>query len=274
MSPPDTDVAARLTRAELELVGRFADASNATLLVRLADRDPRRLDELAAELGRDPGPGDLPAADLAVYKPLRGERPLWDFPHHTLHRREVAAYELSEALGWGLVPVTVLRTDAPLGPGSLQRFVRHDLDEHYFTLLEEGAEEVLAQLRAMVVFDLIANNADRKGGHVLRERDPAPAAGDDARPGRLRCIDHGIAFHAQEKLRTVAWDFAGEPVPAALREDVARVADGLAGGLGERFAALLSPEEAAALRRRAERTAALARLPEPAGPWPMPWPPV
>jgi uncharacterized repeat protein (TIGR03843 family) len=260
-----TGIAARLGGAELELLGRFADASNATLLVRLLDRDPRPLDALARELGRDPQLTDLPAGDLAVYKPARGEAPLWDFPARTLHRREVAAYELSAALGWDLVPVTVLREDGPLGPGSLQRFVPHDLDEHYFHLLELGEPAVLAQLEAMVVFDLLANNADRKGGHVLLERDDVPAP-------RVRLIDHGVAFHAQHKLRTVGWHFAGEPLPARLREDVARLLDELDGPLGQVLARLLAPEELDALRDRVVATLERDELPHPTGPYSTPWP--
>jgi uncharacterized repeat protein (TIGR03843 family) len=261
----ETDTSARLSGAELELLGRFADASNATLLVRLLDRDPRPLDVLATELGRDPEISDLPAGDLAVYKPVRGEAPLWDFPARTLHRREVAAYELSAALGWDLVPVTVLRDDGPLGPGSLQRFVPHDLDEHYFHLLEQGDPAVIAQLETMVVFDLLANNADRKGGHVLLERDGLPAP-------RVRLIDHGVAFHAQPKLRTVGWHFAGEPVPAHLREDVARLLDDLTGPLADVLAPLLAPEELDALRDRAGATLELDELPHPTGPRSTPWP--
>ena len=136
----------------------------------------------------------------AVYKPARGERSLWDFPDG-LYRREVAAYELSEALGWGLVPPTVVRDDGPFGPGSLQLFVEADYEQHYFTLLDDGGhdEDVL---RAICAFDIVANNADRKSGHVLRGPD-----------GRLWAIDHGLCFHRQPKLRTVIWDFADEAVP-------------------------------------------------------------
>ena len=260
-----TGIAARLGGAELELLGRFADASNATLLVRLLDRDPRPLGVLAEELGREPQLADLPAADLAVYKPARGEAPLWDFPARTLHRREVAAYELSVSLGWDLVPVTVLREDGPVGPGSLQRFVPHDLDEHYFHLLESDESDVLAQLEAMVVFDLLANNADRKGGHVLLEREDLPSP-------RVRLIDHGVAFHAQYKLRTVGWHFAGRPLPARLRDDVARLLDDLAGPLGEVLSRLLAPEEVDALIGRVVTTLEREELPHPTGPYSTPWP--
>ncbi len=267
------DEADRLRTVELELVGRFADASNATLLVRLLDGDAPTLAELAAALGHEPSLDELDPHHLAVYKPRRGEAPLWDFPAGTLHRREVAAFAVSEALGWGLVPTTVLREDAPLGPGSLQRFVAHDPSLHYFRLLEVGSDAVLASLRRMVVFDLVIDNADRKGGHVLL----AAGSGQD-RPGSVdgtvQLVDHGVSFNVDRKLRTVAWEFAGEPVPAEVRADVARLADALAGDLGTRVAGLLSDAEVEVLRRRAERLVDLAEFPEPWGPRAYPWPPL
>ena len=134
----------------------------------------------------------------AVYKPQRGERPLWDFPDGTLCHREVAAYELSEALGWSIVPETVLR-DGPYGIGMVQRFVDHDPDDHYFTLLEAHMDD----FRRFAAFDVLANNADRKGGHCLLAQ----------RDGHIWGIDHGLTFHVADKLRTVIWDFAGEPRP-------------------------------------------------------------
>ena len=137
----------------------------------------------------------------AVYKPAGGERSLWDFPDG-LFRREVAAFTLSEALGWGLVPPTVLRPDGPFGEGSLQLFVEADYNQHYFTLYDEGGHEAL--LQAMCAFDIVANNADRKSGHVLKGPD-----------GRLWGIDHGLCFHRQPKLRTVIWDFAEDLIPKA-----------------------------------------------------------
>ena len=143
----------------------------------------------------------------AVYKPARGERSLWDFPDR-LYRREVAAFALSEALGWGLVPPTVVREDGPFGEGSLQLFVDADYSQHYFTLFDEGGHE--EALRTMCAFDVVANNADRKSGHVLRGPDD-----------RLWAIDHGLCFHRQPKLRTVIWDFAEEPVADDLLEDLA-----------------------------------------------------
>jgi uncharacterized repeat protein (TIGR03843 family) len=264
VDPSDAALADRLLHAPLELVGQFADASNATLLVRLLDRDHRDLETLAGELGRRPELDDLPAPDLAVYKPERGEQPLWDFPSGTLHRREVAAYEVSAALGWELVPCTVLREDAPLGPGSLQRYVPHDLEEHYFALLERGEPGVIEQLVTMVVFDLVINNADRKGGHVLLER---LVDGD-----RVRLIDHGVAFHPEPKLRTVGWHFAGEPVPGRLRADLVGLVEALDGGLAERLAPLLLGDELVRLGDRARDVSALERLPAPRGPRATPWP--
>lgn len=259
----DDEVAHRLRTAPLEPLGRFPTASNATLLVRLRDRDPRSIGELAARLGRTPTVTDLPPDDLAVYKPRRGEAPLWDFPEGTLHKREVAAYLVSEALGWDLVPVTVLRDDAPFGPGSVQRYVPHDPDDHYFSLVEQDDAEVARALARMVVFDLLIDNADRKGGHVLRE------AGGTA---RIRLVDHGVSFHTEPKLRTVAWHLADAPVPAHLRDRVAAVAHDGWDALVTALAPLLSPEEIASLRHRAVRIAGLTRFPSPQGPRPYPWP--
>jgi uncharacterized repeat protein (TIGR03843 family) len=255
---------ARLATAPLELLGRFADASNATLLVRLTDRDPRPVSDLAAELHREPTLDDLPAADLAVYKPRRGEAPLWDFPAGTLHRREVAASVVSDALGWEVVPATVLREDGPVGVGSLQRYVRHDPNVHYFTLREEDDEDLRAQLATMALFDLVIDNADRKGGHVLVE----------VQEGRrcLRGVDHGVSFNVVRKLRTVIWDLAGRPVPPAQRADLARLAAALDAQLGEQLRELLSGAELEVLRDRVEQLTALDELPPPTGRHPYPWP--
>ena len=190
----------------------------------------------------------------AIYKPLRGERPLWDFPGG-LYRREVAACRLSDALGWGVVPATVVRTDAPLGEGSLQHFVDADFSEHYFTLLER--EELRPQLRRMAVFDLLANNADRKSGHCLLTVEDQKVWG----------IDHGVCFHDDPKLRTVIWDFAGEPIPADLLADVARLVDA-----PPRLDDLLSRREVAAFGGRVEAVLRLGRFPDPGGDRPYPWP--
>lgn len=277
--PADAELVDRLLSAPFEPVGRFADASNATLLVRLTDRDPRSIEELAAELGREPELEDLDPADLAVHKPRRGEAPLWDFPEGTLYRREVAAYEISAALGWDLVPVTVVVDDGPFGVGSLQRFVPHDPAHHYFHLLEHGSEPVLDQIRAMVVLDHIIDNADRKGGHVLLEGGgsevvPAPTGGTQpVLTGRIKVVDHGVSFNVETKLRTVGWHFAGEAVPAHLRADAARLGEAIAAGtLGARLAELLAPDELAVLLDRIARVSELEVFPEPSGRRPFPWP--
>ena len=270
---PDGDVRRRLLEAPLEPVGQFADASNATLLVRLRDRDPRSLEELVADFGHQPTVEDLDPRDLAVYKPRRGESPLWDFPDGTLHAREVAAFEISDALGWDLVPTTVRRTDeAPFGVGSLQRFVPHDPEQHYFWLLEQGEPAVIAQLMAMVVFDLVIDNADRKGGHVLLEQPTADGPPPDPAAPRIRLVDHGVALSTDRKLRTVGWHFAGEPVPSALREDVAALAAAFDERLAPRLADLLDPAEIAVLADRCARVCDLEVFPEPQGDRPFPWP--
>ncbi|HMD44566.1 MAG TPA: SCO1664 family protein [Acidimicrobiales bacterium] len=229
-------VADVLARGEMEVHGRIAGSSNATLLVTC------RLD--GDEL-------------MAVYKPARGERPLWDFPTG-LHRREVAAFELARALGWDIVPETVERTEAPFGPGSVQRFVPEDGRSHYFTLRDDPTwHPVLVTIAA---FDVVANNADRKSGHVLSAED------------RLWAIDNGLCFHHQEKLRTVIWDFAGHELPSALLGDLRRL---LAQGWPDRLARLLERHEIEAMTDRAAALADSGCLPEPDddGHWPpYPWP--
>ena len=201
-----------LTRGEVTVKGRMPRSSNATFLVECC------LDGQTT---------------LAVYKPERGERPLWDFPPG-LYRREIAAYLLSEALGWGLVPFTT-RREGPLGDGSLQLFVPADFRQHYFTLLEQ--EEHRAALERICLFDLVANNADRKSGHCLWVPDD-----------RIYAIDNGLSFHAEPKLRTVIWDFGEEPIAAGLLEDLRRL---LEAGLPTALAELLDADEQRALKRRA-----------------------
>lgn len=197
----------------------------------------------------------------AIYKPVRGERRLWDFPAETLAGREVAAYLLSEVLGWGLVPPTVLREDGPAGPGSLQLRVAHDPERHYFNFTEAEKQ----RLRPVALFDLLANNADRKGGHIL--------LGEDS---QLCLIDHGICFHVEPKLRTVIWDFVGERFPAELIEDLERLAPARqAGGwLREQLAAYLTEAEIETLEARRAGLLASGRFPAPpederAVPWPL-----
>lgn len=203
---------------------------------------------------------------IAVYKPTRGERPLWDFPRASLARREAAAYIVSEALGWRFVPPTVYREGGPLGPGSLQLFVEHDPEYHYFNFNHEEKQ----RLRPVALFDLLINNADRKGSHILI--DPQ---------GDLWLIDHGICFHVDEKLRTVIWDFAGEPIPEDLCSDLETFVQELESNKGEnsgfeaRLREQLNVREVAALARRGRRLIARGRFPE-ADPnrRHYPWPPV
>ncbi|MGH9115025.1 MAG: SCO1664 family protein, partial [Acidimicrobiales bacterium] len=192
---------------------------------------------------------------MAIYKPHRGEQLLYDFPDG-LYRREVAAYRLADALGWPRIPETIVRPVAPFGVGSLQRFIEADFDQHYFTMLEEPRHR--AQLQAMSVFDMVANNADRKGGHCLLGRD-----------GRLWGIDHGLCFHELPKLRTVIWDFAGEPISDDHLSDLARLAGG---GLPRPLTALLHDEECRALEMRISALLRHRRLPEPRTDRPYPWP--
>jgi len=248
-----------LATRELTVEGRLPWSSNLTFLVSLdgtgpgdeeGDRDAYDGDETDEVTDGDTGPVQ------AVYKPHRGEQSLWDFPDG-LYRREVAAYRLSEALGWGVVPPTVVRDDAPFGTGSLQLFIASDYQHHYFTLLEEGDRE--DELQVFCAFDVVANNADRKSGHVLYASD-----------GRLWGIDHGLCFHVNHKLRTVIWDFAGEAVPDHVVADLRRF---VSAELPPELRELLSGAEAEALLDRADRLAATGAFPEPVGDRPpYPWP--
>jgi uncharacterized repeat protein (TIGR03843 family) len=233
--PPATGIVTALAEGEIEIVGRMPWSSNQTFLVTCTIGDE--------ETG-------------AVYKPERGERQLWDFPNG-IFRREIAAYQLSVALGWNLVPETISRPDAPFGDGSLQRFVDADFSEHHFTLIED--ERHHDRLRTICAFDVVANNADRKSGHCI--------LGDD---GNIWAIDQGLCFHREPKLRTVIWEFAGEEVPARLLDDIAALDDALPGPLAE----LLSPAEIEAVRRRARRLVKSGRFPVPdpdahCYPWPL-----
>ena len=169
----------------------------------------------------------------AVYKPSKGEQPLWDFPESTLAKREVAAYVMSEALGFGFVPFTVLRDDGPYGPGSLQQYVEYNPEYHYFNFTKEDK----ALLRPVVLFDLLINNADRKGSHVIFE--------DGTH--KLWLIDHGLCFHEEDKLRTVLWDFAGRPIPDDLLSRLSSTKSWR--GVLEPY---LSPREIRAVLARAE----------------------
>ncbi len=192
---------------------------------------------------------------LAVYKPRRGERPLWDFEHGTLAAREVAAYVASEAAGFDIVPATVLRDDAPGGGGSLQLFVDHDPERHYFTLVEQRRDD----FATFAAFDVVINNADRKAGHVLEDR-----------RGRLWAVDHGVSFHVDYKLRTVIWEFAEQPLPEPIVAALHRVLEHPR--LYEDLSDLLSVDEATATRRRVEELLHEGVFPAPRGVHPLPWP--
>lgn len=197
----------------------------------------------------------------AVYKPQKGERPLWDFQEGTLCQREVAAFLTAQELGWLLVPPTVLR-EGPRGIGSLQVYIDHNPDENYFTFDETMAEP----LRHLAAFDCIVNNADRKGGHCLVDE-----------RHRLWGIDHGITFHKQHKLRTVIWDFAGKPIPDHLLTDIERLCAALENAESsyhQELKKLLDADEIAACQRRVRRLLEQKTYPKP-GPGPnYPWPPV
>lgn len=196
-----------------------------------------------------------------VYKPRRGERPLWDFPEGTLCLRERAAWLTSQELGWELVPPTVLR-EGSRGLGSLQFFVNHDPEQHYFTLDESFAP----QLMRLSLFDIVVNNADRKGGHCLIDE-----------TGHLWGIDHGITFHTQHKLRTVIWDFAGQPVPSPLLSDLSALEAALASPASayqSKLKALLSEDEIASLSARIRRLLKTRKYPQPGAGQNYPWPPV
>ncbi|MFP4323483.1 MAG: SCO1664 family protein [Anaerolineales bacterium] len=197
----------------------------------------------------------------AIYKPQRGERPLWDFPDGTLCYRERAAFLVSDYLGWHIVPPTLLR-DGPRGLGSLQLFVEHNPNITYFDLDEGFAD----QLRQMAAFDYITNNADRKGGHCLLDEN-----------GKLWGIDHGICFHVASKLRTVIWDFAGMPIAPAMRTDIDRLCQMITDEQSpqtQTLGKLLSPRELDALRGRVDKLLASGLFPEPGYGPNYPWPPV
>ncbi|CAI3804076.1 SCO1664 family protein [Pseudarthrobacter sp. MM222] len=223
-----------LDRGSVELLGRLPRSSNETFLVQVSCGDD---------------------AAYAVYKPEAGEIPLSDF-EPGLYRRERAAYLLSESLEWGLVPTTVIREEAPLGIGSLQWFIECDFREHYFTLYAD-APETHRHLSQIALFDYIANNTDRKSGHVLRGLN-----------GRVWGIDHGLCFSAAFKLRTVIWDFAGDPIPDALLEDIAPLAEAAPPGVAE----LLDDAEVAALQQRVQRLLHARVLPVDRTGMRYPWP--
>ncbi|WP_442817364.1 SCO1664 family protein [Streptomyces sp. NBC_01216] len=264
--PPSVADAELLSRGELTVRGQIHEASNAVLLCSVAHRGRR------AE---------------CVYKPVAGEQPLWDFPDGNLARREVAAYAVSEATGWGLVPPTVLR-DGPYGEGMVQLWIEADPGASLLALTEDeqagegwkavGPAQVGADrtallvhadspvLRRLAVLDAVINNGDRKGGHLLPASD-----------GRLYAIDHGVTFHVEDKLRTLLWGWSGERLPTEAVEVLADLATALEPGapLATRLAELLTAAEVDALRARVDALRAAGRHPEPSGRWPaIPWPPV
>ncbi len=208
-----------LQTGKIELEGEFVLGSNYTFLVKITPKSG--------------------APFLGVYKPQEGERLLWDFPHNTLAHREAAAYLVCEALGWNLIPPTVYRGDGPFGAGSVQLFIEHDPNHHFFNFTQAEFE----QLRPVVLFDLIANNADRKGGHIIFGEDD-----------KMWLIDHGLCFNVEDKLRTVIWDFAGKPIPEAFCPILAAFRQKLESpsGLTARLQAHLSPDEIAALIARTD----------------------
>lgn len=231
------DVLRLLRQGELGVEGRLVDASNATLYCTAT------LDAVTAAV---------------VYKPVRGERPLWDFPDGTLAGREVSAYLVSQATGWDVVPPTVMR-EGPFGPGMCQLWV--DVDESVD--LAALARSDHPDLRRMAVFDAVVNNADRKGGHLLPRAD-----------GRVQGVDHGICFSSQDKLRTLLWQWRGKRLPDEAVEVLSSVRARLAGDLGATLRELLTAREVRATVERVDRLLTTRRHPEPSEDWPaIPWPP-
>lgn len=230
-----------LAKGDLDVQGILPWSSNYTLLATVSDHTLQ---------------------GLVVYKPRRGERPLWDFPRGTLCQREVAAFLISEGLGWGLVPPTVLR-DGPYGIGSVQLFIDADQDAHLLTMQQEGGYE--EALERLAVFDVVTNNADRKSGHCLKGSD-----------GRLWAIDHGICFHTDQKLRTVLWDFAGKPIRADMLQELGSFRSQLCDGtpIFQTLASLLDEDEQDALVQRIERLIVSGKHPGPGYNRNIPWPPI
>jgi uncharacterized repeat protein (TIGR03843 family) len=236
---PVDDALRLLSDGELTVEGRLVDASNATLYCAVS------CDGVSA---------------ACVYKPVAGERPLWDFPDGTLAAREVAAYEVSAAAGLEIVPPTVHR-DGPAGPGMVQLWI--DVDESVDPARLMRRRDNL-QLRTMAVFDAVVNNADRKGGHLL----PTPS-------GHIYGVDHGVTFNVDEKLRTVLWQWAGARLTEPDREMLEGLRVLLDGSLGERLAELLTPAEVRRTVHRVDRLLRTGRHPHPPDEWPaIPWPPI
>ena len=235
MAKPLNEIQTALTLGDFELKGQFMLGSNYTFFV-----DAHHEGEIYQ----------------AVYKPIKGEQPLWDFPDNSLAQREVAAYLLSEELGFHIVPLTVLREDGPHGAGSLQQYINYDVEYHYFNFTDEDKH----RLQPVMLFDLLINNADRKGSHVFFE--------DDTHD--LYAIDHGICFHEQDKLRTVIWDFATQPIPDELLAPLSST-----GSWSALLESYLTPKELRALELRAEHLLAGKTFPRiPRDRRAFPYPPV
>ena len=234
VTPGAAEMTELLSRGSIEILGLMPWSSNGTYLVQVTR-------------GEDHAP--------AIYKPERGERPLWDFPG-ALWKREVATYELSRSLGFGSVPTTVARVSAPMGRGSLQAFVPALFSEHYFTLRDRS--ELAEQLKTLCALDLIANSADRKGGHCLIDEH-----------NQIWAIDNGLSFHEEAKLRTVIWDFAGEPLPNRSAEAMQHL---LETGLGAELVELLTPAEQQATLRRTQQVLAEGHFPFDRTGRSYPWP--
>ncbi len=233
-----------LREGELEIVGRIVESSNNAMLVTVTRPCP------------EPEP---PTVLHAVYKPTLGERPLDDFPSGTLSKREVAAWFVSEATGWGIVPPTVLR-DGPFGEGMVQSFIEVDPTVDVVAMVLDDDR----RLRRMATLDAALNNTDRKGGHVL------PILGGT----HIHGVDHGVCFSPVPKLRTVLWGWRGERFEADEVTGLERIRDGLAGDLGAELRALLSRTEVTATARRVDSLLASGRFPLPSPTWPaIPWPP-
>ena len=261
----ESDALELLSRGRIEIEGRLVDASNTTLRAEIT------LDGLTRR---------------CVYKPVRGERPLWDFPDGTLAGREVAAYLVSHATGWDVVPPTILR-DGPLGRGALQLWIEEPDDAesligfvpayevpHGWLAVANARDEVgdayaLAhaddpRLARLAVFDAVINNADRKGGHVLY-----PATGS------IHGVDHGVSFHVENKLRTVLWGWTGKAIPVEVADVLAGLAERLDGELGEELEEHLTVAEVQHVRLRVRRLLRARRFPKPPSDWPaIPWPPI
>ena len=244
LTPPLTmdpdDALLLLSVGEISIEGRLMDASNATLYCAIT------ADGVTA---------------ACVYKPVAGERPLWDFPDGTLAEREVAAHAVSEAFGWHIVPPTVYRTDGPAGPGMVQLWIAEDEQADIVRMIRRRDIE---ELRRIAIFDAVINNADRKGGHLL------PVAS-----GHVYGVDHGVSFHAEDKLRTVLWQWAGRPLPSEASEVLTGVQADLSGPLGEALSGLLTTREVRQTRNRVDRLLSRGKHPEPSDDWPsVPWPPM